>query len=79
MNTDLLTLSEFLLEPSGAASRRIGEGHTLTLGLELMPVHHAFGAAMNGTVSVDACGDDTVPSLCASVIPAHDPGLTITF
>ena len=78
METDLLPISEFFLEPSGTAARRIGAGSTLTLGLELMPVH-AFESAMNGTLSVGACGDGTAPSLCASVIPAHDPGLTITF
>ena len=44
MNIDLLPISAFVLESSGAAWRPIGGGHTLTLRLDLTPVHPAFGA-----------------------------------
>lgn len=79
MNIDLLPFSAFALESSGAASRHVGEAHTLTLRLDLAPVHAAFEPAMSGSVSVDAIDCGAARRLRAAVVPAAGPVLTITF
>ena len=79
MNIDLLPFSAFVLESSGAVGQAVRDGHTLTLPLELMPVHAAFEPAMSGTVSVDAAQACVVQPLRAAVVPAAGTALTITF
>ena len=79
MNIDLLPFSAFALESSGPASRQVGEGDTLTLRLDLTPVHTAFEPAMGGSVSIDAAGCDAAPLRRAAVVPADGPVVTITF
>jgi len=54
MNIDLLPFSAFALESSGAASHAAREAHTLTLPLDLVPVHAAFEPAMSGSISIEA-------------------------
>ncbi|MDP3761656.1 MAG: hypothetical protein Q8R01_14195 [Ramlibacter sp.] len=78
MNIDLLPFSAFALESSGAASRH-GEAHTLTLRLDLTPVHPAFAPAMGGSVGIDGAACGPAPVLRAAVVPAVGPVLTITF
>jgi hypothetical protein len=79
MNIDLLPFSAFVLESSGAAAQTAHEAHTLTLPLDLVPVHAAFEPAMSGTVSIDAAQVCAVNPLRAAVVPAGGPVLTITF
>ena len=79
MNIDLLPFSAFLLESSGAAAQAVREAHTLTLPLDLVPVHAAFEPAMSGTISIDAAQACTVTPLRAAVVPAGGKVLTITF
>jgi hypothetical protein len=81
MNIDLLPFSAFAPESSGAVSREIGGGPTLTLPLELTPVHPGFEPAMSGSVSVSIDGTAcmSAPLLRAAVVPADGPVLTITF
>jgi hypothetical protein len=79
MNIDLLPFSAFAAESSGAVSRDIGRGPTLTLPLELTPVHPAFEPAMSGSVSIDETACMPAPLLRAAVVPASGPALTITF
>ncbi len=78
MNIDLPSLSAFAQESSGTASLPIGGGHTLTLRLDLTPVHPAFHA-MSGSVSVDVTSLDHAPEIRAAVVPADGPILTLTF
>lgn len=76
MNIDLLPFSAFALESSGPAARALSDAQTLTLQLDLVPVHAAFEPAMGGSVSV---GPGATGSLRAQVVPAAGPVLTITF
>jgi hypothetical protein len=78
MNTDLPPISAFFLESPATAWRPIGKGHTLTMRLDLTPVHPAFGA-MSGNVCVDETACAWAPRLRAAVVPADGPVLTITF
>jgi len=78
MNIDLLPFSAFALESSGPAARAISDAQTLTLQLDLAPVHAAFEPAMGGSVSVGAAAGPA-GSLRAQVVPAPGPVLTITF
>ena len=79
MNIDLLPFSAFLLESSGATAQGVREAHTLTLPLELMPVHAAFEPAMSGTISIDSAQACAATPLHAGVVPAGGAVLTITF
>jgi hypothetical protein len=79
MNIDLLPFSAFVLESSGAASQAVRDGHTLTLPLELMPVHAAFEPAMSGTISIGMAQACAIKPLRAAVVPAGGTVLTITF
>lgn len=78
MNIDLLPFSAFDPKSSCAASRPIGEGPTLTLRLDLGPIHPAFDA-MSGSASVDEFSCLRVVGLHAGVVPVEDVALTITF
>ena len=78
MNIDLLPFSAFVLESSGSAAQAARDAHTLTLPLELVPVHAAFEPAMSGTVSFDLALEATEP-LRAAVVPVCGAALTITF
>jgi len=78
MNIDLLPLAAFGLDPSPAAPRPIGEANTLTLRLDLTPVHPAFDS-MSGSVGLGNDSCDHAPGLRAAVVPADGPGLTLTF
>lgn len=76
MNIDQPSSAAPALEPSRAFPLRLGEGHTLTLRLELSPIHDAFDA-MTGSVSVDVA---TCPhAFLATVLPADQAALTLTF
>lgn len=86
MSIDLLPFSASAPESSGAGSRHRGSGPTLTLPLELTPVHAAFEPSMSGTVHIDEggnmgadTGSVTVSQLRAAVVPASGCILTITF
>ena len=79
MNIDLLPFSAFVLESSGGTAPSVRDAHTLTLALDLVPVHAAFEPAMSGTVSIDAAPACAIKPLRASVVPAGGPVLTITF
>lgn len=79
MNIDLLPFSAFAPEASGAVPRHLGGGPTLTLPLELTPVHAPFEPAMSGSVSIDETACIAAPLLRACVVPADGPILTITF
>lgn len=79
MNIDLLPFSAFVLESSGTAAQAVRDAQTLTLPLELMPVHAAFEPAMSGTVTLDAAQACAVQPLRAAVVPAGGTVLTITF
>ncbi|ROZ79550.1 hypothetical protein [Ramlibacter sp. WS9] len=79
MNIDLLPFSAFVLESSGTAAQAIRDAHTLTLPLELVPVHAAFEPAMSGTVSIDLAAREAAEPLHAAVVPARGAVLTITF
>ena len=78
MNLDLLPFSAFALESSGAAAQAVSGSHTLTLQLDLLPVHAALEVAMGGRASV---GGDAAPAgaLRAQVVPASTDSITITF
>jgi hypothetical protein len=78
MNIDLLPFSAFALESSGTAAQADRDAHTLTLPLELVPVHAAFEPAMSGTISVGLAREAAEP-LHAAVVPARGAVLTITF
>jgi hypothetical protein len=79
MTIDLLPFPAFSPESSVAVSRHLGGGSTLTLPLELTPVHPAFEPAMSGDVSIDETACTAAQMLRAAVVPADGPILTITF
>jgi hypothetical protein len=79
MNIDLLPFSAFVLESSGTAGQAARDAQTLTLPLELVPVHAAFEPAMNGTVSVVLAASEVAESLHAAIVPVRGAALTITF
>ncbi len=79
MNIDLLPFSAFVLESSGTAAQAARDAQTLTLPLELVPVHAAFEPAMSGTVSVCSSSIEAAVPLHAAVVPARGAALTITF
>lgn len=78
MNIDQPSLTALNPEPSRAMPLRIGEGHTLTLPLELSPVHGAFDA-MSGNVALNAASGGQGHALVAGVVPANRTNLTLTF
>ncbi len=77
MNIDLLPFSAFALESCSASAQATGELHTLTLPLDLTPVHPAFQPSMSGSISLSA--DIAGPGpLHAAVVPASGPLFTLT-
>jgi hypothetical protein len=78
MNIDLLPFTAFALESCGTAGQVAAASQTLTLELELGPVHPLL-EPMHGTVGkFEALGPVFEP-LRAAVVPACSDPLTITF
>jgi hypothetical protein len=79
MNIDLLPFSAFALESSGASSRAVGEGETLTLRLGIALLRRPEAATMSGTVSVEPDAAVPLQVLRAAVLPVADAAITLTF
>ena len=77
MNIDLLPFTAFALESCGTAGQVAAASPTLTLQLELGPVHPLL-EPMQGTVGKFE-PEPLFPTLRAAVLPACSDPLTITF
>ena len=78
MNIDLLPFTAFALESCGTTGHVAAASQTLTLELELGPVH-ALAEPMHGTVGKSLPLEPMFHTLHAAVVPACSNALTITF
>ena len=78
MNIDLLPFTAFALESCGTTGQAPVAAQTLTLQLELGPVHPLL-EPMSGTAGTALACEPQLHSLRAAVVPACGEPLTITF
>ena len=78
MNIDLPPFTAFALESCGTAGQVAAAAQTLTLQLEIGPLHPLL-EPMAGTASVHCASEPSFQPLRAAVVPAGGDPLTLTF